>query len=223
MPTFGSKTDQDIVAHALRGSADAYRELVLRFQRPVLSIIHRMVQDVELAEDISQEVFLKAYRKLGQYDPSRKLSSWLFKIAHNTTIDYLRRKRVDTVPLEAESDDGESTWEVLKSPESQQPDRQTQRSEIAEGLEQAMNRLKPAYREVLQLRFGQGLQYDEIAEVTGLKMGTVKIHLHRARKLLATELSRRGLAPTATSAQSTRETGSKKSAKHNPKRTRRVR
>ncbi len=181
--------DATLVVRTLDGSADAFRRLVERYQRPVLSLIARMVGDPALAEDLAQEVFVKAYRKLATFDHRRKLSSWLFKIAHNTTIDHLRRVRPETVPLEATAADGEESWEVLRADESGNPDRRAERSELMAGLEAALRRLNPDYREILLLRFREGLAYHEIAEVTGLAMGTVKVRLHRARKRLAAEMA----------------------------------
>src|SRR5690242_13795473 len=99
------KTDAELVAEALGGAQEAFREIVVRFERPVYSLIVRMVQDPGTAEDLAQEVFIKAFRRLDTYDPVRKLSSWLFKIAHNTTIDHLRRHAPETVPLEADRDE----------------------------------------------------------------------------------------------------------------------
>lgn len=188
-------TDKQLVAGALAGSADAYRELVRRYQRPILSLIQRMLGDPWEAEDVAQEVFVKAFRNLGRYEPDRKLSSWLFKIAHNTTIDHMRRQRPAAIPLEATSSDGEETWEVLQAPQDQAPDRRAQRTEVAAAIAASLGRLKPQYREVLLLRFQQGLAYREIADVLGLRIGTVKIHLHRARKLLAAELAAAGFDP----------------------------
>src|SRR5436309_16056166 len=97
-------TDAELVARALEGHQEAFREIVVRFERPVYSLVARMLQDPATAEDLAQEVFIKAFRRLDTYDPQRKLSSWLFKIAHNTTIDHLRRHTPETVPLEAEKD-----------------------------------------------------------------------------------------------------------------------
>ncbi|MEE8525427.1 MAG: sigma-70 family RNA polymerase sigma factor [Thermoanaerobaculia bacterium] len=188
-------TDKDLVAGALAGSADAYRELVQRYQRPIISLIQRMLGDPWEAEDVAQEVFVKAFGNLHRFEPERKLSSWLFKIAHNTTIDRMRRQRPATVPLKATSSDGGESWEVLQAPQEQAPDRRAQRAEVAEAITAGLGRLKPQYREVLLLRFQQGLAYREIAEVLGLRMGTVKIHLHRARKLLAAELAAAGFEP----------------------------
>ena len=190
-------TDSQLVARALEGAPEAYRELVRRFQRPVLSLIQRMLGDPFEAEDLAQEVFIKAFRHLERFDRRRKLSSWLFKIAHNTTIDRLRRNRPEIVPLEASTGDGEETWEVLPAPEEQAPDRLVERSETAAAVDAALERLRPQYREVLVLRFQHGLAYQEIADVLGLAMGTVKIHLHRARKQLAAELVRSGFEAPA--------------------------
>src|SRR5436309_12148759 len=98
------RPDAELVAAALMGSQEAFRELVTRFERPIYSLVLRMVQDSGVAEDLAQEVFVKAFRRLATYDPRWKFSSWLFKIAHNTTIDHLRRGAPETVPLEAEAD-----------------------------------------------------------------------------------------------------------------------
>ena len=188
-------TDAELVARTLAGSPDAFRVLVERYQRPVLSLIGRMVGDLALAEDLAQEVFLKAYRKLDTFDVERKLSSWLFKIAHNATIDHLRRARLDTVPLRAPGADGEGSWEVEPASDDEGPERRARRAQLETGLAAALGRLRPRYREILLLRFQQGLAYREIAEVTGLAMGTVKVQLHRARKQLAAELADAGFAP----------------------------
>ena len=102
MSRHGSQThdDLELVQQALSGSQDAHRDLVRRYERPVLGLIRRMIRQDTLAEDLAQEVFLKAFRALDSFDQRRKFSSWLFKIAHNTAIDQLRRRQLDTVPLE---------------------------------------------------------------------------------------------------------------------------
>ncbi len=190
-----SPTDDELVLATLAGSAEAFRLLVERFQRPVLSVIVRMVSDRSLAEDLAQEVFVKAYYKLGLFDRQRKLSSWLFKIAHNTTVDYLRRSQLDTVPLEASTAEGNESWEVLPNRDEDGPEGRAEHAQLVRALSAALGRLPPHYREILLLRFQQGLAYHEIADVMGLAMGTVKVQLHRARKRLAAELDEAGFAP----------------------------
>lgn len=192
------KTDAELVAEARRGAQEAFRELVVRFERPVYSLIVRMVQDPGTAEDLAQEVFIKAFRRLDTYDPARKLSSWLFKIAHNTTIDHLRRNVPDTVPLEADRSDEEGRGglaAVLSDDSTEDPSAAAERKDMARSLERAIARLRPDYREVVVLFYVEGASYQEICEVTGLPLGTVKTNLHRARKALAEEMTALGWKP----------------------------
>ncbi|MEM1206607.1 MAG: sigma-70 family RNA polymerase sigma factor [Acidobacteriota bacterium] len=192
------KTDEDLVVEALAGSAAAFEGLLRRYQRPVLSLVTRMVRDPALAEDLAQDAFIRAFRNLGSFDSSRKFKSWLFKIAHNRTIDHLRRRQPREVPLEQTSASGEEMWEVLEAPEEESPHRRAESRELASEVDRALSQLRPSYREVLLLRFQQGLAYHEIAEVTGLPMSSVKVQLHRGRKQLAKLLEAAGLsAPEA--------------------------
>ncbi len=188
------ETDAQLVARALAGSQEAFRELVLRFERPVYSLIVRMVQDPSTAEDLAQETFVKAYRSLRTYDAARKLSSWLFKIAHNTTIDHLRRHVPDTVSLEAPQDEeGRGGLAAILSDASvEDPAAAAERRDMARSLERAISRLRPEYREAVVLFYLEGATYQEICDVTGLPLGTVKTNLHRARKELAAEMSALG-------------------------------
>jgi RNA polymerase sigma-70 factor (ECF subfamily) len=180
------RTDAELVAGALRGSQDACRELVTRFERPVYSLVLRMVQDSGVAEDLAQEVFVKAFRRLDSYDPRWKFSSWLFKIAHNTTIDHLRRGAPETVPLEAEAE-GErgSLAAVLADGSVESPLAAAERHDLARSLERAITRLRPDYREAVLMFYVHGASYQEICEATGQPLGTVKTNLHRAKKELA--------------------------------------
>ena len=187
--------DIELVRLALTGSQEAYRGLLERYQRPVLGLIRRMVGDSALAEDLAQEAFLKAFRALESYDQQRKFSSWLFKIAHNTTIDQLRRRKIDTVPLETPDRDEPDLVTVLPDSGAETPEGRAHRRDLAGALESAVAQLKPIYREVVALRYQEGLPYDEIAEVTGLPLGTVKTHLFRARKAMVAYLEAAGWTP----------------------------
>lgn len=188
--------ESEVVARALEGSEDAYRELVRSYERPVFSLIVRMVQDAAVAEELAQEVFLKVFRSLDTYDRERKLSSWIFKIAHNTTLDHLRRRRLETVPLEGSAED-DDPGPGLRLPDESvvAPDVEAESSDLAQAMEAAILRLRPEYREVVLLRFQEGLAYQDIAEVTGLPMGTVKTYIFRARKELAQHLTEAGWTP----------------------------
>lgn len=187
-------TDVELVASALRGSEEAFHDLVVRFERPVYALILRMVHDAETAEDLAQDVFVKAYRHLRSYDPRRKFASWLFKVAHNTTIDHLRRAQLDTVPLAAEPEEGGGLLAVLADPAAESPAAAAERREMARALERAISRLRPEYREAVVLRYVEGLAYQEICDVLALPVGTVKTNLHRARKELADAMRAAGWA-----------------------------
>lgn len=189
------KTDAELVAGALKGSQDAYRELVKRFERPVYSLIVRMVQDPATAEDLAQEVFVKAFRRLNTYDPQWKFSSWLFKIAHNTTIDHLRRGTPETVPLEAEEDDRGSLSAVLADETAEDPRAAAERRDLGRSLDRAISSLRPEYRQAVLMFYAHGASYQDICEVTGLPLGTVKTNLHRARKELAQAMTSLGWGP----------------------------
>ena len=174
------------------GDGDAFRQLVERYQRPVYGLVLRMVRSPAVAEDLAQETLIKAYRAIATFDRSRKFSSWLFKIAHNTAIDQLRKSRPLTVPFETDEEDRLDPLGLLAAPESQSPEARARGRDLAEALQEALMELRPDYREVILLRFQQGLPDDEIAEILELPLGTVKTHLHRARKQLATALRAAG-------------------------------
>lgn len=190
------KTDEQLVAEALDGSERACLRLVERFERPVYNLVARMVRDRTLAEDLAQEAFVKAFHRLETYRSDQgKFSNWLFKIAHNTAIDHLRRAELDTVPLDAEGDDRPDYHAVLADRSATSPlDRAVER-DLGVALEAAVGELRPEYREVVVLRHQEGLSYEEIADVAGLPLGTVKTYLHRARKELAGILTEAGWAP----------------------------
>ncbi len=150
-----------------------------------------MVRDRPLAEDLTQEVFVKAFRALSTYDHRRKFSSWLFKIAHNATIDHLRKGQLHTVPLEDPTSEGADWVDQLEDRRVGNPEVQRQRVELIDMLERAIGELRPAYREVMLLRHREELSYKEIAEVTGSSLGAIKTNLHRGRHELALILGRK--------------------------------
>ena len=180
--------DARLVERVVAGDGDAFRQLVERYQRPVYGLLLRMVRSPALAEDLAQESLIKAYRAIATFDRSRQFSSWLFKIAHNTAIDHLRRNRPPTVPLESDDGDRLDPLALLAAPESQSPEARARGRDLAEALQGALDALRPDYREAVLLRFQQGLAYEEIAEILELPLGTVKTHLHRARKQMAEAL-----------------------------------
>jgi len=199
-------TDADLVAEALAGSERAFAALLRRFERPVYTLVLRMVRDRSLAEDLSQEAFLKAFDRLASFDPERKLSSWLFKIAHNTVIDHLRRREVETSSLdEPFGDESDGPAWTIEDPSAETPEAAAERADLSRALTRAVGRLRPEYRQVVLLRYQAGLEYAEIADATGFPLGTVKTYIHRARKELAGLLSESGWEPTGGAETSRRE------------------
>jgi RNA polymerase sigma-70 factor, ECF subfamily len=185
--------DSELVAKALAGSEWAYGELLARYERPVFTLLLRMVRDRSTAEELAQDTFLKAFDKLATYDPARKLSSWLFKIAHNRAIDHLRRREVETVSLDAPAgDDPDAPVRSVADTAGETPVAAAERADLSRALARAVARLRPEYREVMALRYQAGLEYGEIAEATGFPLGTVKTYLHRARKELAIWMEEQG-------------------------------
>jgi RNA polymerase sigma-70 factor (ECF subfamily) len=189
------RSDETLAVEARNGSQEAFRELVERFERPVFGLIVRIVRRAEEAEDLAQETFLKAHRALARFDPSRKFSSWLFKIAHNTALDALRRAGEATLSLDAPPREGDEAPEPPADPSAEDPFARAAGRDLGRALEGAIRRLRPEYREVLLLRFVEELSYEEIAEVTSAPLGTVKIHIYRARRDLARAMSELGWDP----------------------------
>ncbi|MEO5798945.1 MAG: sigma-70 family RNA polymerase sigma factor [Gemmatimonadota bacterium] len=181
-------SDQDVVRHAVQGRESAYRELIRRYQRPVFSLVYRMVRDRELAEDLTQETFIKVLNAIDSYRPEYKFSSWIFKIANNASIDHLRRRGLNTLSLDgsphAESADAiEATTLQIGDGAENQLDEVASR-ELGSQIEVAINQLRPEYRSCIILRHIDGRPYEEIAEMLDLPLGTVKTYIHRARNEL---------------------------------------
>lgn len=185
---FARLDDRDLAAHAARGRESAFRELLTRYERPVFSLVFRMVRDRALAEDLAQEAFIRAFNAIDSYNPSYKFSNWIFKIANNHTIDYLRKRKLDTISIHGSPHAGtaqeeERTQVVLES-DGERPDAYVENRELGEQIERAIGRLRPEYRQVILLRHVEGYSYDEIADTLELPLGTVKTYIHRARSEL---------------------------------------
>lgn len=181
-------TDQEVVRHAVIGREAAYRELIRRYQRPVFSLVFRMVRDRELAEDLAQETFIKVLNAIDSYRPEYKFSSWIFKIANNAAIDHLRRRNLDTLSLDgsphAETAEAIEATTLQIGSDDESPLDEVANRELGGQIEQAIARLRPEYRSCILLRHVEGRPYEEIAEILDLPLGTVKTYIHRARNEL---------------------------------------
>ncbi len=177
--------DKALAAEAAKGREGAYRELLRRYERPVFSLVFRMVRDRTLAEDLAQEAFIRAFNAIESYNSSYKFSNWIFKIANNHTIDYLRKRKLDTVSIDG-SPNASSAEETRRTSlelesETERPDAFVESRELGGMIESAIGQLRPEYRTVVLLRHVEGYAYEEIAEMMDLPLGTVKTYLHRAR------------------------------------------
>lgn len=186
-------TDHDLIALAASGSEKAYRELLDRYQRPVFSLIYRMVRDREKAEDLAQETFVKVFNHIDRFNPKYKFSSWIFKIASNLTIDAIRKKELETVSLDgsrnASTPDEVDATRITVESRDENPEEFLEAKELGQEIERAIGELRPEYRTAILLRHVEGRPYEEIAEIMSVPLGTVKTYIHRARAELRETLA----------------------------------
>ncbi|MDQ2857940.1 MAG: sigma-70 family RNA polymerase sigma factor [Candidatus Eremiobacteraeota bacterium] len=175
----GARThDTALVQAARAGSGDAFGELVGRYRAPVVRLAYRMTHDADEAKDIAQDAFLRAYRRLPEFHADRPFSRWLFVIARNASLDAIRRRRRATA-LAAKG-------EVLAVEPG--PEDLALRNDEALRVRTALGALSPKYRDVLELYYGRGLRYREIAVELDIPIGTVKTYISRAKRRLRDEL-----------------------------------
>jgi RNA polymerase sigma-70 factor, ECF subfamily len=181
-------SDQQVVAWATQGHEPAFRELVRRYERPVFSLLYRMVRDRALAEDLAQETFIKVLNAIGSYNAQFKFSSWIFKIANNAAIDHLRKRELETLSLDgsphATTPDEMRATTLQLGDRGESPLQELEARELGGAIEQAIARLRPEYRSCILLRHVEGHSYEEIARILDLPLGTVKTYIHRARNEL---------------------------------------
>jgi RNA polymerase sigma-70 factor (ECF subfamily) len=176
--------DAELVRLVLAQDPDAFGVLVERYRVRLYRFVERYTNDAEDARDVTQEVFLKVHAALDSYDPKYKFSTWLFRIAGNAAIDHLRRRKVRPLPLELPRDeDGEAK---TSDPRETRPDpfEDLSRARLRDALAAAIDRLPDDYRELISLRHYGEMPYEEIAELKGMPLGTVKNKLFRARQAL---------------------------------------
>jgi RNA polymerase sigma-70 factor (ECF subfamily) len=186
-------TDADLTRAILAGSEVASRDLVSRYGASAVNFAFRFVHDRAIAEDLAQDAFLRAFQRLKTYDPQRKFSSWFFQVLRNITIDYLRTNRLPTSSLDELTEAGIEVTGACEAAAS--PELLAGQTELAGALDVALRAIRPEYREVIVLRYQEGLTQQEIAELLDLPVGTVKTYLHRARRELASILAASGWGP----------------------------
>ena len=164
----------------LSGDADAYADLVERYGGRVYNVALRITHDPDAARDCAQDAFIRAYRALHQYDPAYSFGPWIFRITTNASLNFVQRGRGHEITVEELPEDPE--------PPESGPELTAVRKEDLQEVLDAMAELPPAYRAALTLRHMQQLSYQEVADTLGIPLGTVKTHLHRARKMLGARI-----------------------------------
>jgi RNA polymerase sigma-70 factor (ECF subfamily) len=144
----------------------------------------KMVHNKDDAEDLTIEAFGKAFKNLQTYEPNFAFSTWLFKIANNNAIDYLRRQPTKTISIDSQGRDADEDNPVQLQSDSLDPEEEMIHSQKAELMKTIVNQLKPRYNRLVQLRYFEEYSYEEIAETLNLPLGTVKAQLFRAKELL---------------------------------------
>ena len=178
--------DYHLVQKALnQKDQKAYAELMDRYREPVYFMLLKMVNNKDDAEDLTIEAFGKAFRRMAQYTPQFAFSTWLFKIASNNCIDFIRKKKIKAISIDQgfTSEDGD-TYEISVKDSVLDPAEAMQKEERIKKMHEIVDRLKPRYRKLVEMRYFEELAYEEIAEQLDLPLGTVKAQLFRAREFL---------------------------------------
>jgi RNA polymerase sigma-70 factor (ECF subfamily) len=181
-----AKIDFELVKDALEnGNQRAYAQLMERYRDSVYFMLLKMVKNRDDADDLTIEAFGKAFKRLEQYSPQFAVSTWLFKIATNNTIDFLRKQKNNTYSIDKafEGDDGSEMMFEIKS-DALTPEEKIIRKEKLKHMRFVVEKLKPRYRQLIELRYFEELSYDEIAAKLEMPLGTVKAQLFRAKDLL---------------------------------------
>jgi RNA polymerase sigma-70 factor (ECF subfamily) len=177
-------SDRDLVEQTRDGQVQAFGDLVTRYQTAVFNVCLRMLGVREDAEDLAQETFIRAFRRLETYDAERPFGPWIRRIAANLSLNYLQRKSPVQYVLDEERDQS-----ALAAPET--PEDRLEGRQAVQVMRKAIAELPPHYRAVIELRHYQDLSYAEIAATLDLPLSDVKSHLYRARRQLATRLVKR--------------------------------
>ncbi len=182
------ETEQALVTSALAGDQKAYKALFDMYRQAIFHIAVKIVRNPEEANDLVQETFIKAFGSLKTYDCHYRFSTWLYKIAANCSIDFLRKRKIDALSLDRpiETKDGEVQMEVPDN--SFNPEQDLREKERGVGIEEAIESLPDKYREVIIMRHKEDRSYEEIASQLHVPVGTVKARIFRARELLKKKL-----------------------------------
>ena len=186
-------TEQELVARARRGDESAFEALVPEHEKRIYNLCRRLTGNQEDAAELTQEAFLNAWRGLGRFQGESSFSTWLYRLATNACIDFLRKeKRRQSLSMTVSLDDEEEARQVELPDERYAPEGALERAEARRAVAEGLERLTLEHRQVLVMREIHGLSYAEIGQVLGLEEGTVKSRIARARGALRKVLTERG-------------------------------
>jgi len=177
--------DNDLIPLVLKGDQQAYKVLVERYQSYIFTLAFRLMQSREDAEEVAQDVFVKAYRSLADFKGGSKFSTWLYTIAHNTVITYLRKKKQKILAI-----DDESTFMQLENQESDFKANQVEDKSRKDMVHRAIEMLSPDDAQIITLFYKGDQSLDEIASIIGIETNTVKVRLFRARQKLKEKMEK---------------------------------
>ena len=184
------REEDEVIKRVLSGDKNAFSDIVTENQKNVYNLVLRMTQNEQDALDISQDVFIKAYTSLSGFNGQSRLSVWLYRIAYNTCLDYIRKnQKTDSVPL-AGGDDDSPAGQLPD--ERYEPERQLEQAELRDALNEAVESLSDEHRQIMIMREYSGMSYSEIGSALGINEGTVKSRLARARRAAADFLIKNG-------------------------------
>jgi RNA polymerase sigma-70 factor (ECF subfamily) len=181
-----AKYDYSLVLKATQNrNQQAFTELMDRYKDSIYFMLLKMVNNKDDAEDLTIEAFGKAFNRLNQYTPNYAFSTWLFKIATNNCIDFIRKKKKNVLSIDNrfENEDGDSLMIELKS-SGRDPEQEAMREQKIKLMREVVTKLKPRYQKLVELRYFKELSYEEISNELDLPLGTVKAQLFRAREFL---------------------------------------
>lgn len=183
-PSESSEQDRVLVEQALSGDESAYQALMNKYKNALYHHVRRMTRDRDEVDDLVQESFIKAFAALESYSSQFAFSTWLYKIATNHTIDYLRKKKLQTYSIDKpiQTREGEMEYELPDT--TYRPDRHIVEDQRRDLIQMAIDALPEKYNRVIVMRHQQEKSYEEIARELDLPLGTVKAHIFRARELL---------------------------------------
>ena len=183
--------DSRIIQEALRGDDNAYKQLMRKYHDAIFNFIYRMIRDREQVEDLTQEAFIKAFASLKSFNEEYAFSTWLYKIATNNSIDYIRRRKLQMYSIDKPIESKDSDYSFELPDESYEADKELISDQRAILLNEAIDQLPEKYKRVIRLRHTEEKSYEEIAKLLKLPIGTVKAHIFRARELLYKQLRHR--------------------------------